>query len=111
MLMIVIIAAHDGFWQPLPHENCLANDVFWSAQDIGCQQRRLITFAGDDPQSASRQSKNRVSVGSHRSMIEDMFSDIPADLAVRERLLAMCNDRHSVSRAARIALASAHPAV
>lgn len=69
------------------------------------------TFAGDGPQSATKRFYHPVSVGSHRSMIKDMLSDIPAGLAVRERLLAMGIDRHLVSRAVRIALASAHPAV
>lgn len=50
-------------------------------------------------------------MGSRRSMIKDMLSNIQAGFAVRERLLAMCNDRHLVSQAVRIALASAHPAV
>lgn len=71
-----------------------------------------ITFAGDSPQSAARQSNNNpVSMGSRRSMIKVMLSGIPAGLAVHERKAEMCIDRHLVSRAVRIALASAHPAV
>jgi hypothetical protein len=44
-------------------------------------------------------------------MIKDMLSEIPAGLAVHERQAEMCIDRHLVSRAVGIALASAHPAV
>jgi hypothetical protein len=44
-------------------------------------------------------------------MIKDMLSEIPAGLAVHERQAEMCIDRHLVSQAVRIALASAHPAV
>lgn len=64
------------------------------------------------PQIAARQSNNNpVSMGSRRSMIKDMLSEIPAGLAVHERQAEMCIDRHLVSRAVGIALASAHPAV
>jgi hypothetical protein len=67
-----------------------------------------ITFAADSRQTVQQQP----GVDGLASVYDKRYAfRHPAGLAVHERQAEMCIDRHLVSRAVGIALASAHPAV